>query len=91
MDIKTQIQPDDVGVHSDAGPVLLFLYTTREELRQYRQHSGKEKVKVTIYKGMTMTFRYVQTGHSVRHYSVFTKPFFCTFSLQLSQDNPSTS
>ena len=91
MDINSQIQPHDVAVHSAAGPVLLFLYTILDELRQYGQRSRKEKVKVAIYKGMTMTFRYAQIGRSVRHYSVFTKLFFCTFSLQLSEDNPSTS
>lgn len=43
----------------------------------------KEKLKVTIYKGgeeTTRNIRYAQAGRSVRHYSVFTKLFFCTFS-----------
>lgn len=34
MDINSQIQPDDVAVHSAAGPVLLFSCTVLDELRQ---------------------------------------------------------
>lgn len=45
------MHPNDVAVHSAAGPVLVVLYTILDELRQYGQHSRKEKVKLTIYKG----------------------------------------
>lgn len=51
MDINSQMHPNDVAVHSAAGPVLVVLYTILDELRQYGQHSRKEKVKLTIYKG----------------------------------------
>lgn len=52
---------------SAAASELLFLYTPLHELGQYGQHSGKEKVQVTIYKGTTRNVRYAQIGYLVRH------------------------